>query len=436
MLTRLITLSLLALGTRAQAAPACSGAAAIDPARELFINQPAVVGGARAEPGGPWHFSTLVRAMLPAGASDADFTAFVKGWLSSWDSDQVLTPDPAKPAGTDNPDRTLAKRPGVASGLFGAWLSSSEAARAAAGKPEDGTLVPDLAPFALRAVVYRPDRRDLTRCATSAGEGRFVFGALKQPTAHPTTTPADGILEMTVIFEYDLPPASGTAQGWAGLWHALAENPCDATGCDAYLSTLETLTGRFAKGGVFPGRPAGNALAQVRTNELIDFPSELRQFALAETSPGHTALTSVPVAQTPDFSLNGSAALGDWALANRSSILAETHVVPPALAAFTAPSPRATKWQIPNPGNLSATDLESLRFELSKNSCNGCHSFEHPKIFDVDGTWHVSPEGRASKYLTQEELPRRQGEVCDLINLDVCADQTSGGEPVKRGRGH
>ncbi len=436
--------ALLTWGTVLAAAPParadgaqCTGAAAVDRERELFITNPAVVADARAEPGGPWHFSTLIKRMLPAGATDKDASDFLRAWLGTWDAEQRLTPDPTKPAGPDNPQRILAKRPAVTAKLAGAWLDASKQARLAAGEPEDGTLRLALAPFALRAIVYRPDRRDRTHCKTSAGEGRFLFAALAAPTDHPTAVPLESVLQMTMIFEYDLPATSLDAQGWARNWHALGTELCaDAAGCEAYRAKLAALTDSFASGGLLPGRPAGNPLAQLRTNEIIAFPSELRQFELVEATPGHHALVNSPVAQTPDLSVNNSAALGAWALANRAAILAETHVMPPALIGFSAPAPRATTWKLPASAGLTPEEAEALRFKLSKNTCSGCHAFEHGQVPDVDGLWQFAPDGRISGFLTEQDLPARQAEVCGLIDLAVCKDDGTPPLPRDRGRAH
>ena len=401
--------AVFAASSGARAADLCAGAAAIDVPRELFVTDPAVVADARAEPGGPWHFSSVMKRLLPTAATDKDASDLILGWLRTWDAEQRLVPDATKPASPANPERKLAKRPGVYAKIAGAWLTASQKARADAGEPEDGTLKLALAPFALRAIVYRPDRRDRTRCATSAGEGRFLFAALPEPTLHPTTVPLDDVLQMTVIFEFDLPVTAHDARGWAGVWHKLGAESCaSAADCDGYRKALESLTAQFS---------IGPLLAQLRTNEIIAFPSELRQFALVDATTGRKALVNAPVSQTPDLSLNNAEALATWVNDNRAAILKETHVLPPNLIGMTAPVPRATRWKLP------ATVDEELRFKLSKNTCNGCHGFEREKIPDVDGLWQFAPDGRISDFLKEQDLPARAAEVCALLNAADCRDE-------------
>lgn len=391
------------------AAAVCTGPEAIDPARELYVDAPAVIQDQRADPGGPWHFASVVRSLLPTGATDAEVSRLVSDWFSSWEREQALTPDPLRPESPENPLRVLAPRPGVGEAVLAPWLAASRAARAAAGAAEDGSLQLSLAPFALRAIVYRPDLRDAARCATSAGEGRYVFAVLKEPTEHPAAvTGREDVQQFTLIFEFDLPTGLRTAQDWAASWHALS-----AGSAERYLERLEALTRGFTYGAT---------LGQIRSNEILVFPSELRQFSLDEVAPGRFAIRNAALAQTPDWSLTNGAALSQWAFEHRDEIMTASHGMPPALGGLTALAPRAKKWQLQNPGGLAREELEELRFTLSKNTCNGCHAFEHPRVANVDGLWHVAPDGRTSRHLRDEELPRRASEVCGLLNAETCSD--------------
>jgi hypothetical protein len=144
-------------------------------------------------------------------------------------------------------------------------------------------------------------------------------------------------------------------------------------------------------------------------------------------SPGaEVRIENVPVKQTPDLSTSGTDALGAFAFANRAAILTGRHVVPTELAGYTAPLPRRAQWTIPNAGGLAEGDLSELRFQLGKNTCNGCHSFEHPRVATVDGAYHISPKGVKSRYLTVEELPRRAGDLCQLLAADSCPAPRAG----------
>lgn len=383
--------------------------AAIDPARELVVMDPLTTQDLLANPGGPWHFGTAVQRLLPLDAPPSTASDLVLAWFSQFDTAQTLRSHPELPAGADNPDRAVARRLRVWSLIITPWLAKSKALRADQGLPEDGSLAMSLAPFKLVAIVNRLDLRDPAQCATAGGEGRFVFVALKEPTADPIHTDADGALNFTVIFEYDQPTAArggfGTAQEWAKAWHALNTNPCTPQlGCASYNSDLASLTARFA-----------GTLAQIRTNDVLTFPGELREFKVGTAADGRLAIQAAPVQQTPDISLNKTATLATWANEARAQILSERFQVPDALSAFTAPYPRLTTWTYPGAD-------EEVRAKLAKNTCNGCHSFEHPAIASVDGAYHVSPHAELSGYMTDIEVPRRTNEMCQLLLQPSCTD--------------
>ena len=125
------------------------------------------------------------------------------------------------------------------------------------------------APFRLLAIM---NRMDLRQPGVQAGEGRFVFGVLDA---------AGNPLEFTVILEYALPGGTPEAiQRWARDWHELGQLGLSHPD---YNAKLQALTDRFAKSGVMPGRPFGNALNQIRTNEVVlAEPWEMREFILTD----------------------------------------------------------------------------------------------------------------------------------------------------------
>ena len=53
----------------------------INPDRELTIVDPNVVNDARADAGGPWHMSSLLKEMLPESATASDLARFVSRFL-------------------------------------------------------------------------------------------------------------------------------------------------------------------------------------------------------------------------------------------------------------------------------------------------------------------------------------------------------------------
>jgi hypothetical protein len=149
-----------------------------------------------------------------------------------------------------------------------------------------------------------------------AGEGRFVFGVLDA---------AGNPLEFTVILEYALPGGTPEAtQAWARDWHELGQW---GLGHPNHKVKLQALTDRFSKAGGMAGRPHGNALNQLRTNEVaLSNAWELREFVLTST-----ALQPATVKRTPDPGFENTGALRDFILANQADVLAERHTVPESL---------------------------------------------------------------------------------------------------------
>jgi hypothetical protein len=367
--------------------------------RELLIVSPYVVEDARALPGGPWHFGSLIRQMLPPNATKSEQSDFVKAWFRHWTSISELNGFPVTP------------RRGVDGVILCPWINASNQVSNC-----QGDLDLDLAPFRLLAIANRMDLRD-PQDPESAGEGRFVFGLVDQPSRNPIRNGYP--LSMTVIFEYTLPVTSHTSpKQWADAWHALGSSrtPCQsASGCESYRSALQRITDSFSMRGVSSSEPNGNALSQIRTNDISTGSAwELREFGL--TSQG---LVQRPTAQTPDLSLNNSPALVDFVRTHAAEILDERHEVPLHMLAGAAPS-GVGKWQI---NGFS----EELRFQFAKNTCNGCHSDEPQRIPSSGGFFHISPFGAAGTYrvswwLMNKDLPLR------MASLKAALDESCLGE--------
>ena len=329
---------------------ACTVTIAAD--RELLIRELAVVedpvrtrwtGGTANSSDGAWAFGRLMATM--AGPSNA--SAFVRSWLASWETTQLVNgfPVPARPS-----LRSLVTDP---------WLAASGGA----------SLDLTRAPFRLLAIVNRMDLADLPN--GSAGEGRFVFGVLD---------PSGFALQFTVILEYRLPAANqADVDRWAADWHALGSLP---PGSPAFNAALEAITNRFAGANAAPGRINGSAINQVRTNEIaLTAPWELREFRLSATGQ----LVETPVMQTADLSLNGSPTLSNFVNTNQVALLAGSHVVPATFqgAPFQAGAsltPPGFFWSAPG-----IVDNEA-RFRFSVNTCNGCHAGETGTAF-----LHIAP---------------------------------------------
>src|SRR4051794_21266653 len=77
----MLRFTLLALLTAAVAFADNNCRVPIDPYKELLVVDPLVLEDARANPGGVWHFSSLLREMLPAGTTDAELSDFIVRWL-------------------------------------------------------------------------------------------------------------------------------------------------------------------------------------------------------------------------------------------------------------------------------------------------------------------------------------------------------------------
>ncbi|MBN1206472.1 MAG: hypothetical protein JXB05_16415 [Myxococcaceae bacterium] len=322
----------------------------IDGTEELVITSLSVVEDpVRTAPGGAWHIGTLMKAM----AGNQDPSTLARQWLKTWNTTQTVN------------GLTLPARPQMMTKVLGVWEQRS-------GGPNQ-PLDFSKAPFRLLAIV---NRMDLRNPGVQAGEGRFVFGVLDA---------AGNPLEFTVILEYALPGGTPEAiQAWARDWHELGQLGLSHP---SYKVKLQALTDRFAKAGVMAGRPHGNALNQIRTNEVaLAELWEMREFVLTST-----ALQPATVKLTPDLGFENSNALRDFILANQADVLAERHTVPELLngarfLASRAPVPEAFFWRVPGVPN-------EARHKFSLNTCSGCHSRETGTEFT-----HIAPRaaGQAS----------------------------------------
>lgn len=399
----------------------CNDQISIDTEKEMVINNVAALNASQSLPGGPWHFSSLMKNMLPAEADDLQVAALIEGLLTSFTVSQSLLVDPTLPEGPLNPRRDLPARLDFQSKILDPWISKSRELGLATG------LNLDYAPFKLIAIVNRSDSRDPGHCRATAGEGRFVFAALNEPTNDPQNTPESALLPFTMIFEYSIPTGSKNALQWANDWHQLANFTCTPAECGSFRDQLKTITDGFSVRGVNAGRPSGNSLNQIRTNEILSFPGEMREFHLL-SSAGTNRLAPVPVNRNPDPVFNHTPELATYVFANLQAVLNETFTLPVEQRTFTAQTLHHQKWTFPNTGGLPADSFEQLRFQFSKNTCDGCHSHEHPRITNLDGVYHINPEGELSRYMLQEAIPKRAALFCQLLAQTSCTDSTN--QPV------
>lgn len=301
--------------------------------KELLILDPKVLQDDRAKAGGPWHFKTLFAKLAQPPSNVEDVAT---AWFRQWTEVRSINGDP------------VISRPNTEQALKDAWQNDR---------------------FRLIAIV---NRMDLTRTANfdpknveALGEGRFIFEPF-QANGNP--------LSFTIILEYGL-PSGGTdlavaAERWAKRWHALGVIPAGNTTefPEEYLAELQKITDEFT---------AHGNLNQIRTNEIVTSPWELREFKLNEAKTG---IEQVVVAQTPMIGLNNSQNLATFLRDSSGEILAGTHRVPEAMLGAT--SPATFQWAAPG-----APARE--RFIFAFNTCNGCHTQES----QFGGFQHVRTAG-------------------------------------------
>lgn len=343
----------------------------VDSAKELMITHLGVIEDpVRTDPRkgnkAVWTFKHLMTQM--AGKNDP--SEFTLQWLKLWEVDQ-----------TSN-GRTSPARPAITDAVITPWLNASGGER----------LNLDLAPFKLLAIANRIDLRvhDANSVKT-AGEGRFVFGVLKPDGTPlpPLGGPATG--GFTVILEYEL-MASTMKQlnEWALSWHELKRHEL---GSPSYNKALEGITSRFTDHGNAPGKPNGNAINQIRTNEFSVGPNwELREFVI-DGEMG--MIIQNTVALTPDsLALNGTEQLSELINENESALLDDSFEFPQhLLAAGSTAGPFVrenfedfdertfTKLILGGPFvdiPWSAAGIENneARHRFALNTCHGCHRSE------------------------------------------------------------
>jgi hypothetical protein len=323
---------------------------------------------------GVWTFRHLMTEMANQNATSITPADFVRAWLAQWETAQSVN-------GFTIPARTQIKPI-----IIDPWVAASGGT---------GTLNLKHAPFRLLAIVNRVDlRQNLVYGGGSAGEGRFVFGAIDRRNGGCTP------LRFAVIFEYGIQKRScSDVKAWAQQWYELNTlQPSDPS----YRVKLAAITEQFVAAGSKPSQsPNQNALNQLRTNEnALDPLWELREFVLSSTGGNAGHLASVTVKQEPDASFNNGMDLATWAKANWHLVVRDAHQVPNTLPGTSTPFLGA-RAPVPTPGffwgqGVDMTPPDTLRFHLSLNTCSGCHAGETRTSFT-----HVSPTGSIPVALSQ-----------------------------------
>jgi hypothetical protein len=383
----------------------------VDPARELLITDPSVIAAPDettfdpAQPSGTdrrgaWSFGRLIHNMLPRAErnSPAAASAFVMRWLATWEVDQA--PEPTVSA--------AAARPSIRLLVIEPWKAASGCAEPASPATDDACVL-DMAraPFRLIAIVNRPDLREVAGDDRSiGGEGRFVFQVVGPTLAVDPATGAVVVMDptpapqkFTVIFEYSLPVPGSDAETivWARRWHQLGALPFGRS----YNAQLRAITSAFAGPDADLRRPNGNALNQLRTNEVAlkgaRFPDagfaagrqvwELREFRL--TAAG-LAPHTVNLEPSRDFDVSkpgqtgaeGSrtAELVDFLSAEEEAVVAMTHRLPAGMSGNStlvgsAPYGAWGRVTASGPHGLEGVS-DAARDAFALGTCAGCHRHE------------------------------------------------------------
>jgi hypothetical protein len=322
-----------------------------DVLKELEIVDDAVVADPRSlnATSGVWSFRHVVEAQAEGG----DPSAFVLGWLRTWETEAFNNePLNVEPRGESMKIKVICP-----------WLklTPENACDATCGSCKAEKLDLAKAPFRLIAIANRMDLRKKLYPTGPHGEGRLVFGLTTGPADLPSSSPA----AMSVIFEYALPDTMSDLQ-WAEAWHALGGF---ASYDEDYKNALAGITEQFV---AHKGH-----LAQARTNESVtNWIWQMRQFSVDSVG----ALSLRPTTDTPVGDLNKSAALSAFVKANADGILNDRYAVPASMLGGSANN-FLFRWSV------DGVD-EPTRKAFAAGTCTGCHSGENPT---VDTAFHVSP---------------------------------------------
>lgn len=352
--------------------PHCSTVLPIEPSVELMITHPSVVRNpSRAAnatgAAGAFTIGRMIKNMIPAGNAVTPGAAF-RGIYESMLAGSVggiPFSNQARPSASIT--AFLASLPKTPDGE----VDVDRLHRSAATQPGQGT-------FELLAIVYRPDIQGLSPQGTpKVGEGRLVFAA---SDSHE------------IIFEYRLPQLTEGSQVlsveasrrvWALRFHALRSLPPFS---DAYVAQLEQIVSGFAGAQVNQvgvQTPNGNALAQIRTNE-IEFggPWQLREFNLVGAAGGGS-IKIVPVTTKENLARSirlGLAAESGAALraqflglvaANQGSVLSGNFSIPSPFLGGVADTFDGGAYQATFAGSGLPQNVQNA---LISRSCNGCHN--------------------------------------------------------------
>ncbi len=380
----------------------------IHPERELMITSPAVVDSEAAKYPGPWSFGALMEQLV--GAENAG--PCVRDWLETWRSTQTINkqevparpgifekviqpwqkrdgyhPDPAKPwvpQMQHAPFRLLAivnRMDLCATSVAGTAKRVEDVWRMRGREKEFEKLMFDDVPLTtLRPGPMRPVLlgygafgfpQPNPTPAPSAGEGRFVFGAVDESGA-----PLDG--SWTIILEYELElnkkgDGKGNVRDWARTWHSLSFFELNDP---RFGATLQMVTNLFAHG-------PGVHLAQLRSNEAaFGEGREFRQFTLAGNDLKPDTMSQTPAPIFSDKHSPEQRALNQFVHDHDALIRSGINRVPAELEKRDGTIPLLGGDAIISRGltafywDFNQNVSHEARHLFSLDTCNGCHGGE------------------------------------------------------------
>jgi hypothetical protein len=332
-------------------------------------------------------------------------------------------------------------------------------------------LVPDVEltlaniPFRLLAIGNRIDlfHAKSMRKVQDAGEGRFVFTmtqAFELPVNDETIwgvhEKTNDQSEFTLIFEYGQPASDfATLAKWAKDWHGLQREKAGGSFDfdDDYFQQLNELTDRFSKRGSHPTKPNGNPINQVRTNDFIHNPWQMREFNLVSNVRAH----GVKAHPSRDTTLvaDGEIDIGLWTTTTKNNPMVELSNGGNVFEQIKEPlvrwinqrenhilsadvGPRAPEWMEGPVANepfkftykLPGVRTNFARYKYSLSTCSGCHtgdtgkSFQFQMVHSMGGRQkaHFVPfmvgNGRGGMHVISDRS-NSQGEKYEFFDLQA-----------------
>ncbi|MFP8874664.1 MAG: hypothetical protein VCB42_09070, partial [Myxococcota bacterium] len=418
--------------------------------------------GNLGNPDGPWTFKTLMTAMANEPRTGVSPEEFVREWIRGWETDPATGEN-----WIVNNDEVPARN---VQAILDGWED-----------PDSGVLDLDVSPFRLLGIVNRLDLRDAVGYGGpgTAGELRFVFGLVESagggggPTDPPGTDPDGGTLEnnpsgeqivgevipgpipggscgtrrVTVIFEYKVDADScQDVLSYAEAWENLDIDPrhpefdsMTAAELADFKADLQAITDGVVLADAAPGRPNGNAIGQIRTNEFVmGSPWEMREFTLQAFGDGTSTDPQLPNGlerqahvlrldtskQTPDLDYalpqntflqqvlasfindtnggvlqaicHGEHVVPEWVLAGGDTLpvllpflagRADFMVFDQASTHFSTPG--INGWD--DPDGARSCEPAEIRFNFSSTTCTGCHGADLLDPSADPAFYHVNP---------------------------------------------